>query len=99
MCFLADVNECVVSSPCRSGNCVNMLGSYKCVSCGDGYQPRNGRCIGEELSLPLGSTLAPLSAVLPSSLGWNGGLTPPISHGQAAQVARAQHSCGLSGRL
>jgi len=58
VCFLADVNECVDPSPCRSGKCVNTLGSYKCVSCGDGYQPRNGRCIGEELGLSLGSTLA-----------------------------------------
>lgn len=58
-CFLADINECVDPSPCRSGKCVNTLGSYKCVSCGDGYQPRNGRCIGEELGLSLGSTLAP----------------------------------------
>lgn len=59
VCSLADVNECVDPSPCRSGKCVNTLGSYKCVSCGDGYRPRNGRCIGEELGLSLGSTLTP----------------------------------------
>lgn len=59
LCFLADVNECVDPSSCPSGRCVNTLGSYKCVSCGVGYRPRNGRCIGEKFGLPLGSTLTP----------------------------------------
>lgn len=59
VCFLADINECVDPSPCPHGKCVNTLGSYKCVSCGDGYQPRNGRCIGEERGLSLGGTHAP----------------------------------------
>lgn len=64
LCFLADVNECMDPSSCPSGRCVNTPGSYKCVSCGVGYQPRNGRCIGEKFRLPLGSTLAPYSSAL-----------------------------------
>ncbi|KAF2986134.1 hypothetical protein EK904_009662 [Melospiza melodia maxima] len=54
-----DVNECMDPSSCPSGRCVNTLGSYQCVSCGAGYRPRNGRCIGEKFGLPLGSTPAP----------------------------------------
>ncbi|XP_050752785.1 latent-transforming growth factor beta-binding protein 2 isoform X2 [Gymnogyps californianus] len=50
-----DINECVDPSPCRSGKCVNTLGSYKCVSCGDGYQPRNGRCIDVDECLAEGT--------------------------------------------
>lgn len=59
LCFLADVNECMDPSSCPTGRCVNTLGSYQCVSCGVGYQPRNGKCIGEKFELTLGSTLAP----------------------------------------
>uniref|UniRef100_U3J6C1 Latent transforming growth factor beta binding protein 2 n=1 Tax=Anas platyrhynchos platyrhynchos TaxID=8840 RepID=U3J6C1_ANAPP len=39
------INECVDPSPCPHGKCVNTPGSYRCVSCADGYRPRNGRCI------------------------------------------------------
>lgn len=57
MCFLADINECMDPSPCPHGKCVNTPGSYRCVGCADGYQPRNGRCIGKDFRLPLGGTL------------------------------------------
>lgn len=64
MCFLADINECVDPSPCPHGRCVNTLGSYKCVSCGDGYQPRNGRCVGEDRGQSPRSSLAPRGSAL-----------------------------------
>lgn len=61
---MADINECVDPSPCPHGRCVNTLGSYKCVSCGDGYRPRNGRCVGEDRGQSLGSSLAPHGSAL-----------------------------------
>lgn len=56
---MAGVNELWNPSPCRSGEGVNTLEAYKCASCGDGYQSRNGRYIGEMLRRPLGNTVDP----------------------------------------
>lgn len=92
--FLADVNECVDPSPCPSGRCVNTLGSYKCVSCGDGYRARNGRCIGELLGLSLCST--PWQCSLQVSEG-AGAQAAPFPCGQPACMAGTQHPRGLGG--
>lgn len=97
VCFSADINECVDPSPCPRGKCVNTLGSYKCVSCGDGYRPRNGRCVGEERGLSLGGTLTLWQCSLQVSKG-AGARAARSTHGQPACVARAQCPCNLGGR-
>lgn len=50
MCFCADVDECVVHAGqvCRNGQCINSMGSFKCL-CTDGYNltPDGKNCVGK----------------------------------------------------
>uniref|UniRef100_A0A8C7KTA7 Latent-transforming growth factor beta-binding protein 1 n=1 Tax=Oncorhynchus kisutch TaxID=8019 RepID=A0A8C7KTA7_ONCKI len=40
-----DIDECLDMGVCPSGMCVNLLGSYECDSCPDGFQGQGGQCV------------------------------------------------------
>ena len=54
--FPIDINECLgPNQPCAPGNCRNLEGSYECY-CPNGYQKKNGKCVGNYHSLAFSST-------------------------------------------
>lgn len=44
--FVPDVNECENELQCPGKECVNSVGSFKCVSCQPGFELHDGRCQG-----------------------------------------------------
>ncbi len=41
-----DINECVNTSLCQNGVCINTIGSYTC-NCSNGYEFNNETCVGK----------------------------------------------------
>lgn len=47
-----DFDECRDSQVCPSGLCYNTLGSFMCSPCLDGFEGRNGQCVGKTQNFP-----------------------------------------------
>lgn len=56
MCSCSDIDECSVhaSQVCRNGQCINSMGSFRCL-CLDGYNltPDGKNCVGETLTVQI----------------------------------------------
>lgn len=56
VCVSTDVDECttLAGQVCRSGHCINSLGSFQCL-CLEGYEltPDSKNCVGKSITLSL----------------------------------------------